>query len=338
MKTIIHFSLLIHLITATDIWYYQGDQLFSSLWPGITTNLINDPVCPGTINNNCWSLTTTGNIERTISTIGFTNIQLTYYMSTGDENLNAPSKSCDIDYSIDGSQYTNINQCTSGNQDLTGTYNAWGLTVNDQTLRIRLTNTVGGYSCYFNDLRLFGTTPAPTKTPTNNPSVYTNQPSKTPSNIPSNSPSKTPTITTITPSKTPSDNPSEIPSNSPTITTLAPSKIPTTTIANPTNMPTNSPTEIPIVIWHDDMGDPAVASWTGTHSGMGGSGGNEVRFNGGDNIYRTTDVSNFYFIYVTTYIRPWGSTIEQGEYIHLQYQINGQTTGWIDVQKWSADE
>eukprot|EP01084_Bolivina_argentea_P033106 61269_1 len=105
-------------------------------------------------------------MERITSTTGFTSVQLTWYMATSS-NVNA-QESCHIEYSLTGNEpYTDIITATSKNYDSFGTYSGWSNTVDDTTgLRIRLRNKDGGHSCYYNQLRLFGITAAPTVSPT----------------------------------------------------------------------------------------------------------------------------------------------------------------------------
>ncbi len=87
------------------------------------------------------------------------------------------------------------------------------------------------------------------------------------------------------------------------------------------------------------MGNIEKTGWNGTYSGYHG-GNDEVRFNGGDNIYRTTDVSNYSSLYVLSTIKPWFDdvTIEGNEKIHLQYQINGILYNWIDIKTWDFEQ
>eukprot|EP01083_Nonionella_stella_P166482 556711_1 len=88
-------------------------------------------------------------------------------------------------------------------------------------------------------------------------------------------------------------------------------------------------------IWVDSMKNIDVTGWHGSHSGYQGD--SEVRFNGGDYIYRTTNVSNYSSLYVVSNIKPWFDdvTINKNERIHLQYQINGILSNWMDVETWS---
>eukprot|EP01084_Bolivina_argentea_P315746 547129_1 len=164
--TTLFFLLLINLIIveSDDIWYSPGDQIDSS-WVGIAYSL--SASCPG-ITPNCWDLNALGSIERTVATTGYTNVQFQYFMSTGNENLKG-AKACDIHYSTNGVDYTLISTLSDSNmQDNQLNYNTWDSTVdNISELTIRLTNTNGGYSCYFKDLKLFGITAIST-TNTNN--------------------------------------------------------------------------------------------------------------------------------------------------------------------------
>ncbi len=104
--------------------------------------------------------------------MGYINVELTYSMSSGPDL--SGEKRCDLEYSTNGFDYTQINNINSKNIDKSSiTFNTWTVD-NIPLLKIRLTNVYGGCDCYYNDLILYGSTTTPTETPitlTDNPTT-----------------------------------------------------------------------------------------------------------------------------------------------------------------------
>eukprot|EP01084_Bolivina_argentea_P286605 491679_1 len=212
MQIILYATCFIHLLSVESQMFTETTTTLSIDWTRSTlgyTQITNNTICPGITNNNCWNIALQGYIERTVNTIGYMNVELTYSMSSG--NGLAGAERCDLEYSTNGFDYTQINNINSKNIDKSSiTFNTWTVD-NIAQLKIRLTNVYGGCDCYYNDLILYGSTATPTETPitlTDNPTTSiptttvptTYNPTATPiTSIPTTTVPTTYNPTTVTP-------------------------------------------------------------------------------------------------------------------------------------------
>eukprot|EP01083_Nonionella_stella_P241983 844472_1 len=220
----------------TDMWYesMNSDPAQSNGWAGITPSLTtNNTACPGAT-AYCWSfLNSPGSYQRSASTTQFISVQLTYSISSSDIN---GTESCYIDYSVDDTNFINIETIDEETGDVDATaqiYNSWTGAAGISSLTIQIGSIKAGAGCYFNEFRLSGT-PI-----TSQPTLPTTTPSDTPTNAPSNSPSQPPTNA---PSRAPTQPPTNAPSSAPSPLTAVPSDAPTAVTSQPTLHPTASPT------------------------------------------------------------------------------------------------
>eukprot|EP01083_Nonionella_stella_P275776 936754_1 len=232
MQIILYATCFIHLFSVESQMFTETTAALSSNWTGTTvyTQITDNPICPGTTNDNCWDIASQGYVERTVNTFGYMNVELTYSMSSG--NGLAGAERCGLEYSTNAIDYTQIDFINGKNVDKSSrTFNTWTTVDNIPQLTIRLTNVRGGCHCYFNDLILSGSTAAPT---TAIPTTVTPTTASPTTNNPTTNNPTTASPTTATPT---TNNPT---TNNPTTnnpTTKNPTATPTT--SNPT---TNNPT------------------------------------------------------------------------------------------------
>eukprot|EP01083_Nonionella_stella_P233431 822431_1 len=118
MLTILYIICSIHWLSVQSQMFTETTAARSSDWTNSTgyIQMTNDPICPGTTNDNCWNIASQGYVERTVNTIGYTNVELTYSMSS-DNGLTG-QKQCDFEYSTTGIEpYTQIDYIDFKNID-----------------------------------------------------------------------------------------------------------------------------------------------------------------------------------------------------------------------------
>eukprot|EP01083_Nonionella_stella_P057257 150372_1 len=112
----------------TDVWYepMNSDPAQPTGWTGTPPSWATDnTACPGAT-AYCWYfLNSSGSYQRSASTTQFTSVQLTYSISSSDINA---TQSCYIDYSVDDTNFINIETIDEETGDVDATaqiYNSW---------------------------------------------------------------------------------------------------------------------------------------------------------------------------------------------------------------------
>eukprot|EP01084_Bolivina_argentea_P266703 452486_1 len=241
----------LHLCQCDIIFNYKMNDTIPNEWSFVSSGTASiipwtsgQSFCPYSM-NYCWDgycpfKTTNWTLTRNSqSTIGYTNVQLTFFISMKTENGN---HNCYIEYMTDNLTWriiTHLNQNTYGKTD---TFNISANNNSNVRIRLRSTSDNGTVHCYYNHIKLIGD-PISNGVPINNfPTKYYTtlmpilNPTEYPLPEPTPNPTPNPTILSIT------NSPSNMPINPLHIRTEYPTPEPT---PNPTPAPTINPLKYP---------------------------------------------------------------------------------------------